>query len=53
MQETTNTIGNVPLEWYEEHDHIGYDITGNKILKPAAGDALDNFLENLDSPDAW
>jgi ribosome biogenesis protein ERB1 len=23
-----NTIGNVPLHWYEDFDHVGYDIDG-------------------------
>ncbi|KAI9341276.1 NUC169 domain-containing protein [Zopfochytrium polystomum] len=52
-EETINVIGNVPLAWYDDHDHIGYDIRGNKIMRPVAGDMLDSFLEQLDSPDAW
>ncbi|KAJ3088410.1 Ribosome biogenesis protein 1, partial [Physocladia obscura] len=54
-EETINTIGNVPLEWYEDLDHIGYDIHGKKIPKPAAmtKDALDEFLSTMDDPDSW
>ncbi|KAI8611552.1 NUC169 domain-containing protein [Chytriomyces sp. MP71] len=54
-EETHNTIGNVPLEWYADLDHIGYDIHGNKIAKPAAvsKDQLDAFLDSMDDPDSW
>ncbi|KAJ3264447.1 Ribosome biogenesis protein erb1 [Chytriomyces hyalinus] len=54
-EETNNTIGNVPLEWYAELDHIGYDINGKKIPKPkgASKDALDEFLDSMDDPNAW
>ncbi|KAJ3415009.1 Ribosome biogenesis protein 1 [Chytridiales sp. JEL 0842] len=52
-EETLNTIGNVPLEWYEDLPHIGYDIEGRRIGKPASGDALDAFLDQIDNPDSW
>eukprot|EP00948_MAST-09A_sp_MAST-9A-sp1_P000290 g290.t1 len=48
-----NTIGNVPLEWYDEFDHIGYDVAGQKIKKtgqPGAGDSLDRYLRAKDDP---
>ncbi|XP_066306279.1 ribosome biogenesis protein BOP1 homolog isoform X2 [Miscanthus floridulus] len=40
-----NTVGDVPLEWYKDEEHIGYDIDGRKIrnvigrgaLKPTSG----------------
>jgi len=51
--ETTNTIGNIPISWYDEYDHIGYDINGKKILKPASADQLDTFLSQMDDPNAW
>jgi len=28
-----NKVGNIPMEWYDDYEHIGYDIEGNKILK--------------------
>ena len=31
--EPVNTIGNVPLHWYDDFDHVGYDIDGRKILR--------------------
>ncbi len=45
-----NTIGNVPLEWYEEYEHIGYDINGQKIFRKKQRDALDNLLAQHDDP---
>jgi len=45
-----NTIGDVPLEWYDDYDHIGYDVTGNKIYKPERGDQLDEWLKRMDDP---
>ncbi|KAJ3054622.1 Ribosome biogenesis protein erb1 [Rhizophlyctis rosea] len=52
-EETTNTVGNVPKEWYEDFDHMGYDVKGNKIVKPVKGDELDQFLTTMDDPNAW
>ena len=51
--EVQNTIGNVPIEWYDEFPHIGYDSSGNKIMRPAQGDDLDAFLATMDDKNAW
>lgn len=52
-EDTTNRIGNVPLEWYDELPHIGYDVEGRKVMRPARGDELDRFLATVDDPSAW
>ncbi|KAJ1987528.1 Ribosome biogenesis protein erb1 [Dimargaris cristalligena] len=52
-EDTGNTVGNVPMEWYDDYPHIGYDIDGKRVLKPATRDELDKFLSNADDPDAW
>lgn len=49
-EETVNTIGNVPLRWYEEYDHIGYTLEGKKILKSRIGDGIDNAIAAKDDP---
>ncbi|KAF2368412.1 WD40 repeat [Trinorchestia longiramus] len=49
-EEIMNTIGNVPTEWYDECDHIGFDHTGEKIYKPDRGDGLDAFLRRIEDP---
>lgn len=49
-----NTIGNVPLEWYDDFDHIGYDLEGNKITKPKSStDKIDEFVYKNEDPTAW
>jgi ribosome biogenesis protein ERB1 len=52
-EEYHNTVGNIPMEWYNDFPHIGYDIDGKKIMKPAQGDDLDRFLKSMDDKDAW
>ncbi|KAL9039970.1 MAG: hypothetical protein Q9214_004666, partial [Letrouitia sp. 1 TL-2023] len=50
---TTNTIGNIPLSFYDSYPHIGYDINGKKITRPAQGEALDALLDSIDIPQGW
>jgi len=33
---TGNRIGRVPLHWYDEYEHIGYDAHGSKVTKSAS-----------------
>lgn len=51
--EETNTIGNIPLDFYDEYPHVGYDINGKKIMRPAKGKALDALLESIEVPKGW
>ncbi|KAK9481129.1 NUC169 domain-containing protein [Lipomyces japonicus] len=51
--EESNTIGNVPLSAYDEYPHIGYDINGKRIMRPAAGSALDSLLDSIEVPEGW
>ncbi|KAL3920238.1 MAG: hypothetical protein SGILL_003360 [Bacillariaceae sp.] len=47
-----NRIGRVPLHWYDEYDHIGYDAHGKKVIKSASkegGDRVDQALANADN----
>jgi ribosome biogenesis protein ERB1 len=48
--DNANTIGNIPLSFYESYPHIGYDINGKRIMRPAAGEALDALLDSIDVP---
>lgn len=52
-EDIRNTVGNVPMKWYDEYDHLGYDWEGKKIPKPEKGDELDNFLKIMEDPDFW
>ncbi|PVI08474.1 eukaryotic ribosome biogenesis protein-like protein 1 [Periconia macrospinosa] len=51
--DVTNTIGNIDLSYYDEYPHIGYDINGKKIMRPAKGEALDALLDSIDIPKGW
>ena len=50
---TTNTIGNIPSSFYDSYPHIGYDINGRKISRPAKGEALDALLDSIEVPKGW
>lgn len=52
-EDIRNTVGKIPMKWYDEYKHIGYDWEGQKILKPEKGDELDNFLKRMEDPDFW
>ncbi|CAL1539984.1 unnamed protein product [Lymnaea stagnalis] len=52
-EDVRNTIGNIPVEWYDDYEHIGYDVEGRKLIKPNHGDALDEFLQKADDPNYW
>lgn len=51
--EAQNTIGNIPLSFYDTYPHIGYNINGKKIMRPAKGEALDALLDSIDIPKGW
>lgn len=42
----SNRIGAVPLHWYDEHEHIGYNAHGKKVGKSSGGDLIDQALQN-------
>lgn len=53
-QDIRNTVGNIPMEWYKDFPHIGYDLDGKKIYKPIRNkDELDDFLDKMENPDYW
>lgn len=54
-EDLRNTIGNIPISWYDNYEHIGYDSTGRKILKPKNGekDEVADFLRKIEDPYYW
>jgi len=48
-----NTIGDIPLSFYDSFPHIGYNINGKKIVRPATGKALDALLDSIDIPQGY
>jgi ribosome biogenesis protein ERB1 len=53
LGEEENTIGNIPLSFYDSYPHIGYTINGKKIARPATGQALDALLDSIEVPKGW
>lgn len=45
-----NTIGRVPLHWYDAFDHIGYDHKGGKLMKRKGLDKIDLAILQQDDP---
>ena len=50
-EDIRNTIGNIPVNWYDDYNHIGYSLDGKKIRKPKRGDELENFLSRMENPE--
>ncbi|KAI5777494.1 NUC169 domain-containing protein [Geopyxis carbonaria] len=48
-----NTVGNIDLSLYDEYPHVGYDINGKKMMRPAKGAALDALLDAMEVPKGW
>lgn len=46
-------MGHVPLVWYKDEDHIGYDKDGKKVIKKGRRDQLDTLLARNDSAKEW
>jgi ribosome biogenesis protein ERB1 len=49
-EEVRNTVGNIPLEWYEDYPHLGYDLGGQRIAKPLKRDEVGPAILNWRSP---
>ena len=43
-----NTVGNVPLKWYDAERHIGYDLQGQRLERQEQRDRLDALLARND-----
>lgn len=52
-EDIRNTVGNIPMHWYDEYKHIGYDWDAKQIHKPAQGDQIDDFLRKIEDPNFW
>uniref|UniRef100_A0A915J0I3 Ribosome biogenesis protein BOP1 homolog n=1 Tax=Romanomermis culicivorax TaxID=13658 RepID=A0A915J0I3_ROMCU len=53
-EDLRNTVGNVPISWYDDYDHIGYTADGRKLAKSAGKTSeIDSFLAKMDDPNYW
>ncbi|CAB3372940.1 Hypothetical predicted protein [Cloeon dipterum] len=52
-EDLRNTVGKIPMHWYDDYPLLGYDWDGKPILKPERRDELDNFLKRMEDPNFW
>jgi len=53
-EDMRNTVGNIPIEWYDDFPHIGYNLDGLPITKPRRNeDELDKFVNKMENPNYW
>ncbi|KAL7711945.1 Ribosome biogenesis protein BOP1-like protein [Entamoeba marina] len=54
-EESIDTLGNIPIEWYDELEHQGYGHDGKPLAKPTQGnlDSIDRFLALTDDPNYY
>ena len=48
-----SAVGDVPLDWYDHEEHIGYDRAGGKLTKGKRKSYLDSLLARNDDPKFW
>ena len=48
-----NIVGDIPLEWYDEFDHIGYKADGSKLIPKERQDILDEVIRKSSDPNWW
>ncbi len=46
-------MGDVPLEWYKDELHVGYDRDGRKVLRGPRRDRMDRLLAQADGGAGW
>ncbi|XP_072948915.1 ribosome biogenesis protein BOP1 homolog [Epargyreus clarus] len=52
-EDRVNTVGDIPMWWYNEYSHVGYDLDGQRIAKPPQRDQIDEFLKKCEDPEFW
>ena len=53
LQEVRNMVGNIPLEWYDDQPHLGYDLDGRSITKPARRDEVSHTPSPAANEGVW
>lgn len=48
-----NIVGDIPLEWYDEFDHVGYTSKGEKLIPKDRPNPIDEAIERSTNPDWW
>jgi ribosome biogenesis protein ERB1 len=50
---TKNRVGNIPMEYYNDYSHIGYNIKGEKFERKGGTDELQRIIDREDNPNYW
>ena len=45
--------GDVPREWYDSYQHVGYDINAKKVQKPEQEDEIEKFIKQANDKNWW
>lgn len=52
-EEVRARIGRVPLKWYENYKHIGYDVNAKKVAKAEQRSKLEEIRHRGENPNWW
>jgi len=52
-EDNLHTIGNIPIKWYDDLEHAGYDLDGKQISKAPTVDELDKLVTKMSNPNFW
>jgi len=52
-EEVLVRVGGIPLDWYEDYNHLGYSVEGKKVVKEGEGDKIDEFMKRKEDKDFW
>lgn len=53
LEEPRNRVGDIPMEWYNDFDHIGYGVDGKPLMKRMQSDAIADLVRRADDPSFW
>ncbi|MCQ2817220.1 MAG: hypothetical protein MJ252_08150 [archaeon] len=52
-EEVLVRTGDVPIDWYDSYEHIGYDINSKKVQKNKSEDEIESFLTKAKDKNWW
>ncbi len=52
-EEVLIRTGKIPSHWYNDYDHAGYSVKGEKVGKMKTNDEIEEFLRRQKDPEWW
>ena len=52
-EEVLVRTGDVPTEWYDGYQHVGYDINAQRVQKNDKEDEIEKFLKQANDKNWW